>query len=344
MERACCASCFADRGLKNSIIPARLNQRGNCSYCGEKNCGIVSPDILSDVFGQVLATYEQAGEGQRLIDLLRDDWRVFNPSLREETVQALLADVFGTPGIGSAEFVPSLKYSSDRLERWEELREELMHKNRYFPKVPLDEDRVESLFGQLLSGELQRNWFRARLQTGDEVFTLAEMGAPARRIAAHGRANPAGIPYLYLGSSPETAAAEIRPHRGERASIATFNLAASLAIVDLRNDPRDLVSPFVLNSEDEVGRLRSDIPFLASLGEELARPIVPIGAPIDYVPSQYLCEFIKQCGYAGVIYRSSLSDGINLALFDPESAIAVSVAPYEVSGVEVTIGPFLQRQ
>ncbi|WP_247485010.1 RES domain-containing protein [Bradyrhizobium sp. 193] len=37
------------------------------------------------------------------------------------------------------------------------------------------------------------------------------MGAPQRRLAADGRANPPGIPYLYLGSLPETAVAEGAP-------------------------------------------------------------------------------------------------------------------------------------
>ena len=37
---------------------------------------------------------------------------------------------------------------------------------------------------------------------------------------------------------------------------------------------------------------------------------MPHGAPIDYVPSQYLCEFIKNCEYHGVVYSSSVGDGI----------------------------------
>jgi hypothetical protein len=58
---------------------------------------------------------------------------------------------------------------------------------------------------------------------------------------------------------------------------------------------------------------------------------------IDYVPSQYLCEFIKKCGYAGVIYRSSVSDGINLALFNPGQAKPISVRPYVIQQVSVTV-------
>jgi hypothetical protein len=162
------------------------------------------------------------------------------------------------------------------------------------------------------------------------------MGAPPRRAVGHGRANPAGIPYLYLGSTPETALSETRPHTGEKASVAEFTIPANLTLLDLRN-PRELVSPFEIGDEDQIGMLRSDIDFLERLGQELTRPILPQGALIDYVPSQYLCEFIKKCGYAGVIYRSSVSEGINLALFDPAQAKAIRTRPFIIQQVFVTV-------
>jgi hypothetical protein len=161
------------------------------------------------------------------------------------------------------------------------------------------------------------------------------MGAPPKRRASHGRANPAGIPYLYLGSKPETAAAEIRPHTGEVACVADFTIPEVRA-VDLRH-PRKLVSPFILTDASEIGQLRADLPFLERLGDELTRPVLPSGAAIDYIPSQYLCEFIKKSGFDGVIYRSSVSDGINLALFDPNKAIGGDVMLYNVTRVSVDV-------
>lgn len=83
--------------------------------------------------------------------------------------------------------------------------------------------------------------------------------------------------------------------------------------------------------------MRSDLPFLERLGEELTRPVVPQAAAIDYTPSQYLCEFIKKCGYNGVVYRSSVSDGINLALFDPAVAEGSDVVQYRISRVSVEV-------
>jgi hypothetical protein len=181
-------------------------------------------------------------------------------------------------------------------------------------------------------------WYRARIQSGESLFPISEMGAPPRRLAPHGRANPPGIPYLYLNSAQTGAVSELRPHTGQFACVATFEVPAPLHAVDLR-DPRKLVSPFVLSDEREIGLLRVDIRFLERLGEELTRPILPQSAAIDYVPSQYLCEFIKKCGYDGVVYRSSVSDGINLALFRPTQATPGEVAQYKVVRVSIDIEP-----
>jgi hypothetical protein len=100
-----------------------------------------------------------------------------------------------------------------------------------------------------------------------------------------------------------------------------------------------MVSPFLLEDAEDIGRMRSDLPFLERLGDELTRPVVPQSAAIDYIPSQYLCEFIKKCGYDGVIYRSSVSDGINLALFDPALAQFGHVTQYRVARVSVDVVP-----
>jgi hypothetical protein len=96
-----------------------------------------------------------------------------------------------------------------------------------------------------------------------------------------------------------------------------------------------MVSPFLLEDAADICRMRSDLPFLEQLGDELTRPIVPQAAAIDYTPSQYLCEFIKKCGYDGVLYRSSVSDGINLALFNPALAQSGTVTRHRVNRVSV---------
>jgi hypothetical protein len=118
-------------------------------------------------------------------------------------------------------------------------------------------------------------------------------------------------------------------------SAATSRLFSSAIFKEMARLGRSatFVSPFTLGDEDEIGALRSDIAFLERLGSELTRPVRPSGAAIEYVPSQYLCEFIKKAGWDGVIYRSSVSDGKNLALFDPARAIPGRVQKWKVERV-----------
>jgi len=247
----------------------------------------------------------------------------------------LLAEILDDGEIVRASFIPSPSYRSEGLVQWETLRDEMMYRNRWFLDMSLDTDRLKQLLDHLPAVGLPNLWYRARILAGNEAYGIDKMGAPPNRIASHGRANPAGIPYLYLGSQPDTAAAEIRPHTGEVACVADFTIP-EIQAVDLRA-PRRLVSPFILEDASAIGQLRADLPFLERLGEELTRPVLPSGAAIDYIPSQYLCEFIKKSGFDGVVYRSSVSEGINLALFDPAKARGGEVALYAVTKVSLSV-------
>ena len=228
--------------------------------------------------------------------------------------------------------------SVDPLSEWQQLREELMYQNRFFPVSNIDLEHLEeNLFWlELDSDEITTSWYRARIQIGDTPFDASQMGAPPRAYASYGRANPAGIPYLYLGSTEKTAIHEIRPHTGGVVCVAQFETSNRLKLVDLRN-PKKTVSPLEFENAAAISRMRNDLPFLIRLGDDLTRPVLPEAAAIDYTPSQYLCEFIKRCGYDGVVYRSSVSDGINLALFDPSLAEAGAVTQYRVTNISVDV-------
>ena len=97
------------------------------------------------------------------------------------------------------------------------------------------------------------------------------------------------------------------------------------------------MSPFEMGDEVGVALLRGDLDFLEHLGDELTRPVLPQSAAIDYLPSQYFCEFVKNCGFDGVLYRSAVADGVNIALFDPSIAAAGSVTRRRISRVSIDL-------
>lgn len=337
MSARCCPECFDDRGLRTDIIPSLNPSHGDCSFCSARDVDLVEPAALSAVFEMFIGVYEPDPHGKSLVEWMKEDWHLFS-RLDIAHAKELLAEILDDGDIVRKTFSPSPMFKSEGLARWATLRDELMYKNRYFLNEALDTDRLEQLLPHLIAYDLPKCWYRARIVPGEVPYDVSEMGAPPKHLATHGRANPTGIPYLYLGSQPNTAVAEIRPHTGEVACVADFTLSDPLIAVDLRN-PRKLVSPFRLADANAIGQLRADIPFLERLGGELTRPVLPRIAAIDYLPSQYLCEFIKKSGYGGVVYRSSVSDGINLALFDPNKAVGGDVALYNVDRVSVEIAP-----
>ncbi|MEW6875783.1 RES family NAD+ phosphorylase [Trueperella pyogenes] len=285
--------------------------------------------------------YTNDNKGKPLTALLAEDWRLFDDSKMDDAhAKELLAEVLDDGEIVRKSFVPIELPINETRQRWNDLRDEMMHRNRWFLDEPIDLDNLAEMLDLLATSTDELNnstnlWYRARLLTDREHLPLDEMGAPPSYLAGHGRANPAGIPYLYLGSTEKTAISEIRPHTGETACIATFQVPPIKA-VDLR-DPRKSASPFILENVEQIMSLRSGLPLLEHLGEELTKPIQPRSAAFEYIPSQYLCEFIKKRGYNGVLYRSSVSDGVNLALFSPDLASAVKVENFRVDSVTVNI-------
>ncbi len=345
----CCANCFNDRGLKLKIIPDYIDTTGTCSFCHSENVGLFPPSCLGGKFESLINAYNTADDGLPLVELLNTDWLLFNEDISTSAqAHQLLGEILNDGEIIRKRFSPTYSPDGSGLEVWELFKNELMYENRFFPSKKIDEDKLQRLLWYLRISEDELNefqsWYRARIQKSrGEAYPLTKMGAPPKHLTIQGRANPAGIPYLYLASDAKTAVAEVRPHTGEYATVAEVTVKSNLEILDLRN-PRFSVSPFLVHlspfdvdEESEITSLREDINFLVELGKELTRPVLPHAAAIEYLPSQFLCEFIKKCGYHGVIYESSVGDGVNLSLFNPEDVTFDKIYTYKITRVSVDI-------
>lgn len=333
----CCTECFADVGLRDGIIPSITDRSGNCSFCRSRDVKLVAPSSLFTWFEMLLSIYEINENGKTLVDLMQEDWRVFNGELLNSSdIRFLISEILDDGETVRKKYKPNEKFSETNESQWDVLRYEIMHKNRWFFDGSLESSGLHAWFDQLITKKsLTRTWYRSRINLGDSSFSIEDMAEPPRHLAGNGRANPAGIPYLYLGSTEEAAISEVRPHTGQAACVARF-VVQEIHAVDLRA-PRADISPFLLSDSEQIGRLRKDIPLLERLGAELNRPVVPQRAAYEYTPAQYLCEFIKSRGYDGVVYASSVSDGINLALFDPSKAVGIDTKMYDINQVSLDI-------
>jgi len=78
------------------------------------------------------------------------------------------------------------------------------------------------------------------------------------------------------------------------------------------------------------------------LGRELSKPVNPHKESIEYVPTQYVTEIIRNLKYDGMIYPSALGKGKNVVLFDENVMQCEDVKLYKVDSVDYSISDFGQ--
>jgi len=327
----CCSRCFADRFLR-AYCTQNSKTVGSCSFCGAENTDVLEPKCLSDTFQILLDFYKTSNSGSAILlhEQIQQDWYIFSDLVSGEKQRQLLGEICSGRVSLEEKYIPGIEQITGRIEQWNEFREELKHVNRYFPKKVPANDTLEFLFDSLIlpEGEKPNDIFRARINKKGGKFTIEEMGRPPVDRALNGRANPLGISYLYASSDTSTAISEVQPYKGEEVTVVRIQINGPIVIADLR-DPKRTVSPFELD-EDSLVALYPEMPYLVTLGEELSKPIIPMEADLEYLPSQYLCEFIKSEGFGGVLYKSSLASGYNIALFDDKNLDFVEKREYIV--------------
>jgi hypothetical protein len=292
---------------------------------------LVTSSVLLEDFETVFTAYEEDALGVRPVDMLKREWHLFSTSPHAD--HALLLNNILGDGFHSKTFQVDTSAGHLKVKEWEDFRAELKHRLRFLPESGPKLDQLEELL-EHLEVELEPGpYFRARIQA-NSPFGADEMGMPPVDQCGNGRANPAGIPFLYIASDAATALAEVRPHPGDVVSVGQFILSRKKAVVDLR-DPRGSISPFG-KDENVLRALRQDLVFLQKLSDDLAKPYQPRMAHLEYLPTQYLCEFIKKAEYSGVVYRSAVGDGTNYVLFNEDDFVCNSVSSLSVMAIKVT--------
>ncbi len=138
---------------------------------------------------------------------------------------------------------------------------------------------------------------------------------PLRERAVEGRANPKGIPFLYLATDRTTAIGEVRPWIGSYVSVGLFKTGRELKLVNCATGP---LSMFHVGREPPAEK-REELVWTC-IGDAFARPVTPNDDVADYAPTQIIAELLRADGFDGVIYRSSLGEGHNIVLFDVNAA------------------------
>ena len=160
------------------------------------------------------------------------------------------------------------------------------------------------------------------------------MGSPpAEKTIGGGRANPPGIPFLYLSDDDKTAIIEVRPWKGAIVSVAKFETIKKIRVVDL-TAAISIDDPFAYGNN--LRYVLNNKALIRHLGDELSKPINPQTKNIEYVPTQYLTEIFRNLNFDGMIYPSALGKKKNIVLFSDDLVECKDVNRYKVD-VEVSI-------
>ncbi len=160
---------------------------------------------------------------------------------------------------------------------------------------------------------------------------------PRQDRASEGRANPKGIPYLYLANTIETAVAEVRPWIGSDVSLGQFEAIRQLQIINCSHNHSDQSYFFSFGHEPQLSQEEIEKAVWSNIDKAFAAPIVRDDDIAAYAATQTIAELFKSHDYDGLAYRSNFGEkGYNIALFDINAARLLNCELHRVDSIAIT--------
>jgi hypothetical protein len=169
----------------------------------------------------------------------------------------------------------------------------------------------------------------------EEYITDIECPHPPKRMkpcqgtASEGRANPKGIPYLYLSKGKDTAMSEVRPWVGSLISVSQFETLRDLLLLNC-SEPLKHKIPLL----KEPAPLEREQAVWCAINGAFSKPVNLSDRIADYFPTQIIAELFKNNGFDGIAYNSSLGEDLNVVLFDLDSVREICCYLYEAKKVK----------
>ncbi|MGB0880682.1 MAG: RES domain-containing protein [Polaribacter sp.] len=322
-------------------------EKGDCDFCGTENTNVYLAKKLLPFFRNIFNLYKADKNSKlSLWDSINKDFDIIESNCLKNSESLFKAiahseyeefsNLFeNNVSLESKEFLDTK--SNEVQSVWDRFKAEIKHKNRFHISANnlIDLKVLETFFkGESFKKTIKKGerFYRCRIsnKTG---FKNEEMWNPENKFASSGRANPKGISYLYLGSRIETTFYESRASLFDYASVAEFRLKDDIEILDLRNPEYDIIS---WSEDDIIDVFLTYAAFIKTLQEEISLPIRKQDKDLDYIPTQYISEFIKSLGFDGVEYQSSLDKkGYNLAIFNPDKFECVETKVYDIHNIRL---------
>ncbi len=332
----CCINCFSDIELMGFVY-SNSKEKGTCDFCKDQNTSLINALELQEQFVYLLDIYQiDSDNGLEIVSALQNDWNIFNIKNKEKT-KKLLESIIIDSGEKYLELLNSKisisvpTETNELIKSWYSFKEEIKHKNRFFIESPANFESIEEIL-PVKNYIRDTIFYRSRVSNDENGYLIKDMGKPPKKLVRAGRANPQGISYLYVAQSIDTTLYEARATFLDYVSICKFKLLDEVKVITLRTSFQ--VSPF---TEDlSIEKYIKYKPYIDLLEKELSKPLRKQDNELDYLPTEYLCEYIKHLGYDGVEYGSSLhEEGVNLVFFNDNKLKCMETDVYEISKIDI---------
>ncbi len=331
-----CANCFNDVEIKQFII-INSKVKDHCDFCSKSiETSVLDITELLDFFSELINIFKKDLSGQPICKVIQDDWNLFSSETNCKNILEEILSRVDKPITSSSDSVSYIDEIFECVSYWDILKENLKWKFRYLNDIDrLIELRWDSFFNRTIELSPRQELYRARIHFKGEKspFTKTNMGCPKNYETKSGRANPLGIPYLYLSKSVDTTLYETRATYLDDISIGIFKIkhGEKIIIVDFTED----ISSF-LNIGNLVEYTKSML-LKKKISLDLSKPIRRYDSELEYIPTQFICEFIRYItGAEGIIFNSSLhKGGKNIVLFEQEKIECVSVEMHSITKVQI---------
>jgi hypothetical protein len=341
----CCVECFKDVHIRHTI--EKQGAFGDCDYCSNKNVSVydisVKPNPIADAIVGLIQVYAVSDlpDAKPLRVALHDDWDIFNAgsamiqTLVMDLCRAVIApdsEVF-TKNVAISQLLDDdylREYGVVRGLSWKQFAESITHENRFHSGM-FNADAFASFLSIVAKQyPIGTELYRARISHRNSGYNEDEMKTPPRGKRSAGRINPEGIGVLYLSSDDKTVLNEVRATTFDYVTIGKFKSLKEIKVVDLSGISG--TSPFLYQGELE--KYAANRKIFKEIAIEVAKPLRRSDSPLEYLPTQYIAEFIKSQGYDGVEYASTLREGgYNIAVFDEELFDCMSVETVEITNI-----------
>ena len=326
-----CEECFKDEELRKEV--QNEGATGVCDVCGKAGL-VVDLSHFVDFFKDILRLYRKSDESHlTIVQIVQNNWGVFGKvEYGEKILNEIMTDF--DPGYSLSDTVAYVGFLQDRIDIWKNTKKQLREQYRFF--VDYDEFERINYIETAITIKKGTNLYRARVtERGMSKFPSSKMGCPPIDKTKAGRANPVGIPYLYLCRDIDTTLYEVRAGFLDKVSVGCFKVLRDLNLVDFDFD-FPLYTSYVDEGFDRWRNLIVKYEVLKEIRKDLSKPLTRYDTELEYVPTQWICEYCKMIGADGISFASSLDkDGLNYVIFNQSDAKCIRVLCRTIEEVNI---------